>query len=155
MSILSEITFLLRTFFFIYLGLLIKFGDIKIILFAFLISVVILVTRFVAIKILYSKDKYPLLDALVSMAMGPRGLACAVLATIPLQKNIEGGQWLQDTLFTLIPMTITLTAILVSISESQGGRQKLKFLFSEFNESLETAEKATDKPAEIEKSEES
>lgn len=138
MSILSELTFLLRTFFFIYLGLLIKFGSIKIILFAVLISVVILVTRYLAIKIVFNSKKYPLLDALVATAMGPRGLACAVLATIPLQKGLAGGQWLQDTLFTLIPITIGLTAILVSISESLGGREKLKFLFINYTPPSQT-----------------
>jgi len=138
LSILSELTFLLRTFFFIYLGLLIKFSNVKIILFALLISVVVLITRYIAIKLLYSNKKYTLLDTLVATAMGPRGLACAVLATIPLQKGIEGGQWLQDTLFSLIPITITFTAIFVSFSESKSGRSKLNFLFKTHKEELET-----------------
>ena len=98
---------------------------------------VVLITRYIAIKILYSNKKYTLLDTLVATAMGPRGLACAVLATIPLQREIEGGQWLQDTLFSLIPITITFTAIFVSFSESKKGRAKLNFLFKKHTENIE------------------
>ncbi len=31
---------------------------------------------------------------MIAAAMGPRGLACAVLATIPLSRGIEGAAWL-------------------------------------------------------------
>ena len=55
---------------------------------------------------------------MVTVAMGPRGLACAVLATIPLQRGVEGGLWLQDTLFAMIPISIILTSIFVISSES-------------------------------------
>ena len=98
-----------------------------------------MITRYIAIKIVFNSKKYPLLDALVATAMGPRGLACAVLATIPLQKGLQEGQWLQDTLFTLIPTTIGMTAILVSASESKSGRNFLNRLFPNYKESLVTS----------------
>ncbi len=140
LSILSELTFLLRTFFFLYLGLLIQFNSLNIILFAFIVSVVILLTRYVAIHLLFNKKSYPLIDALVATAMGPRGLACAVLATIPLQKGIAGGDWLQNVLFTLIPITIGLTAVFVSLSESTKGRKKLQFIFKNHSEEIKNPE---------------
>ena len=134
MSLLSEVTFLLRTFFFLYLGLLIQFSDWKIVLLAFVISAMIFITRYVAIRLLYSPQKYSRLDAMISTAMGPRGLACAVLATIPLQRGIEGGQWLQSALFAIIPITIALTAIFVALSENQKFRNKLEKLFSKYSD---------------------
>ncbi|NQZ00326.1 MAG: cation:proton antiporter [Bdellovibrionales bacterium] len=129
LSLLSEITFLLRTFFFLYLGILIQFSSLSTVLVAIVLSLLIIVTRFLAIRLLFKPADYPRLDAMVSVAMGPRGLACAVLATIPLQKGIEGGEWLQNVAFALIPMTITLTALFVSLCESDKLRQKISQLF--------------------------
>ena len=129
MSLLSEITFLLRTFFFIYLGLLIQFSNLQIVLMAILLTVLIFATRYLAIRLLFSPKQYQRLDAMVSVAMGPRGLACAVLATVPLQKGIPGGEWIQQVVFALIPMSIFLTALFVSFSENEKMRSSMAKLF--------------------------
>lgn len=111
-----------------------QFSDWKIVLFALVVSAMIFVTRYAAVRLLYSPNKYSLLDAMVSTAMGPRGLACAVLATIPLQRGLEGGQWLQDALFAIIPITIALTAVFVALSENQSLRIKMAKLFSKYSD---------------------
>lgn len=134
LSLLSEITFLLRTFFFLYLGILIQFSSLSTVLIAVALALLILITRYVAIRLLFKPDQYTRLDAMVAVAMGPRGLACAVLATIPLQKGIEGGDWLQNVAFALIPMTIFLTAVFVSLCESDSMRQKMSRLFLAYKE---------------------
>lgn len=134
LSLLSEITFLLRTFFFIYLGLLIQFSNVEIVLMAALLAVLIFVTRYLAIRLLFPTSKYKRLDAMVAVAMGPRGLACAVLATIPLQKGIEGGEWLQGVIFALIPITIFMTALFVSLSENDSLRDKMSKFFLAYPE---------------------
>jgi cell volume regulation protein A len=129
LSLLSEITFLLRTFFFLYLGILIQFSSLTTVGIAVLLAVLIVITRFFAIRMLFKPSDYPRLDAMVAVAMGPRGLACAVLATIPLQKGIEGGEWLQNVAFALIPMTIFLTAVFVSLCEADNLRIKISKFF--------------------------
>ncbi len=134
LSLLSEITFLLRTFFFIYLGILIQFSNVQVVLMAVFLTVLIFVTRYLAIRLLFSKEKYPRLDAMVAVAMGPRGLACAVLATVPLQKGVEGGEWLQSVVFALIPMTIFMTAVFVSLAENDSLRSKMSKLFMMYPE---------------------
>ena len=134
LSILKEVTFLLRTFFFLYLGLLVNFASWQTVGVALLITVFIFITRYLSIRLLFRPQSYSRLDAMISVAMGPRGLACAVLATIPIQKGIEGGEWLRDTLFALIPMTIALTAILVVLGENPIWRTKGKRLFLRYHE---------------------
>lgn len=134
LSLLSEITFLLRTFFFIFLGILIQFSNFSTVAMAFLLALLIFVTRFAAIRLLFKPSQYPRLDAMVSVAMGPRGLACAVLATIPLQKGIAGGEWLQNVIFALIPMTIFFTALFVGLCENDSMRLKLSKLFLSYPE---------------------
>lgn len=132
LSLLSEITFLLRSFFFIYLGLLIQFSNWKIVFFALFIALAIVATRYFAVQLLFNKQKYSSLDAMIATAMGPRGLACAVLATIPLQKGLVGGEWLQSVLFATIPFTITLTAVTVAAAENKKLRERIAFLFSKY-----------------------
>lgn len=129
LTLLSEITFLLRTFFFLYLGILIKFSSLSIVLLALTISILIFVTRYFAVKILFKKEDYSLMDRIVATGMGPRGLACAVLATIPLQKGIAGGEWLQDIMFALIPLTILFTAIFVALSNKEKFRNAVERIF--------------------------
>ena len=67
-------------------------------------------------------------------AMGPRGLATAVLATIPLQRGMAGGEWIQSTLFAVIPITIFVTAVLVFLSERPWFRYKTERLYGKFEE---------------------
>lgn len=134
LSFLNTLTFMLKTFFFIYLGVLVKFTDPVIVGLALFISLLIFVTRFFVIQISLKKDKTFRLDAMVTTAMGPRGLACAVLATIPLQKGIVGGQWLQDIIFAIIPFTIFFTAILVSLFENKKVRNKFSGPWTAYKE---------------------
>lgn len=129
LSLLKEATFLLRTFFFLYLGLLVKFSNIKIVMIAIVLSLLIFVTRFLTIKTIFRGDKYSGLDKMVAVAMGPRGLACAVLATIPYNKGIAGGEFLRDCLFAIIPITILLTAIFVAVSEQGKAQEKFQHKF--------------------------
>lgn len=135
-TLLSEVTFLLRTFFFIYLGTLVKFSNIPTVLFALLLTFMVFVTRYFVVQIIFKKQHTPRLDAMVATAMGPRGLACAVLATLPLKKGLEGGQWLQDVIFALIPMTIFFTALFVALSEKPFFRKKMTKLFGKYPEVL-------------------
>lgn len=136
LSFLSTLTFMLKTFFFIYLGVLIKFTDPVIVGLAFLITLLIFVSRLVVVKLILRAQSTTRLDAMITTAMGPRGLACAVLATIPVQKGIVGGQWLQDIIFAIIPLTILFTAVFVSFFESEKLREKLGGLWKAYPKSL-------------------
>jgi NhaP-type Na+/H+ or K+/H+ antiporter len=139
MSLLSEVTLLLRSFFFLYLGILIKFSDPLTVLVAIVVSILIFVTRYLSVKFLFKADKYSRLDAMVASAMGPRGLACAVLATIPLQRGMNEGQWIQDIVFAVIPISILLTAVFVAISENQKSRTIFGKLFSNYSDAVQPA----------------
>ncbi|MCJ8276085.1 MAG: cation:proton antiporter [Bdellovibrionales bacterium] len=135
MALLSEITFLLKTFFFLYLGLIISLGDWKLVSVGAVIAGSIFITRYLAVRLLFpAKKDYGLMDALSLTSMGPRGLACAVLATIPLQQGIASGDSIQQILFATIPISIFLTATFVFLSEREGFRRKAQFLFPSHKE---------------------
>ena len=125
LSLLNEWSFLLKTFFFIYLGVLIQFGNAKIVFIAVVVSLMIFVTRYFITRLLFRKEESKL-DPMIVTAMGPRGLACAVLATIPVQKGIADAIWIQNTIFSIIPISIFITAILVALFENSKVRNKFE-----------------------------
>lgn len=139
MALLKEITFLLKTFFFLYLGLLISLKELNIVLIGGLIALCIFVTRYLAVKLLFpAKKGQTLLEVLTLTSMGPRGLACAVLATIPLRLGFPGGESIQQILFATIPFSIFLTAAFVFLCESQL-RHHFAFLFPSHDKNPRTS----------------
>ena len=113
MSLLKEISFLLRTFFFLYLGMLIQMSSFNVFILAVLLTLLILATRYIAVRLVFSAKKHPYFDALVAVGMGPRGLACAVLATLPLQKGYPHGEFIQNLIFYIILISILSSSLFV------------------------------------------
>lgn len=123
-SLLKEISFLLRTFFFLYLGMLMKFSALNIFILALLLTLLMLFTRYLAVRCVFSSKKYPYLDTLIAMGMGPRGLACAVLATLPLQRGYVHGEFIQNLIFYIILISIIVTSLFVIFGQ-RGFFQKM------------------------------
>ena len=46
-------------------------------------------------------------------AILPKGLAAAVLASIPLQENLKGGDFIQSVVFSVILFSIIITSVLI------------------------------------------
>ena len=55
----------------------------------------------------------------------PKGLAAAVLATIPVQRGIAGGETIQNIVFAVILFTILFTSILVPVLEKENAISRL------------------------------
>lgn len=137
LKLLSELTLLLRNFFFIYLGILANFGNWKTVLFATVVVLLIPVTRYFMARLILKPKHFNKKDGLITVAMGPRGLATAVLATLPLQAGIAGGEWIQEALFAVIPISIVATAVGVFLAENKATQKKLAPLFSSLPETVE------------------
>lgn len=132
MSLLKEISFLLRTFFFLYLGMLMQFSSFNIFLLAFLLTLLMLVTRYFSVRVVFSAKKYPFTDALVAVGMGPRGLACAVLATLPLQKGYEHGEFIQNLIFYIILLSIISASLFVIFGQKDFFKKLFEPLFKAY-----------------------
>ncbi|MBC6414939.1 MAG: cation:proton antiporter [Bdellovibrionales bacterium] len=129
-SLLKEISFLLKTFFFIYLGMLIQLSALNIFILAILLTLLIFITRYVSVRVVFSTKRFSYFNALISMGMGPRGLACAVLATLPLQKGYVHGEFIQNLIFYIILVSIISTSLFVIF----GQKAFFKKIFSPFFE---------------------
>lgn len=115
-QLFSEVVFLLKTFFFVYIGISIQINQIWPILIGLIITVVLFALRIPVVKIsIWKKDDIEPFDKAFMAGMVPKGLAAAVLATIPAQAGIPGGEIIQSIVFGVILFSIVFTSIMVPI----------------------------------------
>ncbi len=143
MSLLQAISFLLKTFFFLYLGMIMKISSLDVFLWALLLTFIIYVTRYVVVRIVFSTKEFTFFDALISVGMGPRGLACAVLATLPLQKGYSEGGFIQDVIFYIIFISIITTSLFVIFGKTNLFRKMFKELLSVYPDHIEEEKEDT------------
>jgi len=116
----SEVSFLLKTFFFIYMGISLQFISGLYIWVGLLMVVAAFMVRVPAVRLCIRK-KLPRRDLNLMTAMVPKGLAAVVLASIPLQEGIPGGEMIKNVTYGVIIISIVLTSILVIM---QGRKKK-------------------------------
>jgi len=93
----------------------------------------------------------------------PKGLAAAVLATIPMQQGIPGGELIKDIVFSVILFSILFTSVLIPLIEKSKGLQDFytnslnfnmwireKIQFYQQKRAEKKATKSADKPSEKE-----
>lgn len=126
-QLFSEVVFLLKTFFFIYIGISIRLEHFTPILMGFILTVVLFLLRIpiVRLSVHQSKDELPVEDKMFMSGIVPKGLAAAVLATIPLQRGIAGGEMIQNIVFAVILFSIIFTSILVPVLEKNNAFSRL------------------------------
>src|SRR3990170_7429303 len=90
----SETVFLLKTFFFVYIGLSIQLTDLGLMMLGLFLIVLLLVLR-IAVVLLSIPRSTPASDASLMAVMIPKGLGAAVLASVPLQEGVVGGELIQ------------------------------------------------------------
>lgn len=97
----SQLVFLLRTFFFVFIGVSIQINRLDWLLWGAAITAILYVVRILVVKIVIKKDT-PLLDKSVMSIMIPKGLGAAVIATLPLQQSHPDGLIIQSLCFAII-----------------------------------------------------
>lgn len=106
----NQLTFLVRSFFFVFVGLLASFGQTEYIIFGIVATLVIYFGRIFVTKISLTK-KFSKLDRKVTTIMIPRGLAAAVLATFPLTLGLPNGEAYPQIVFFIIMASVIITTI--------------------------------------------
>ncbi|MCG6934011.1 MAG: cation:proton antiporter [Gallionella sp.] len=110
-----EAVFLLKTYFFVYLGISIHFSDAALAVSAVSMVSIVYLMRLGLARLVFRDHGYGLRDTAIASMMAPKGLASAVLATLPLQFGFAGGEIIRDTTYMVVLVSITLTALLVMI----------------------------------------
>lgn len=112
----SEVAFLLKTFFFIYLGISLELISSWMIVVSIILCLVAFILRLFSVKVTVKKS-YPKLDISIASIMVPKGLAAVVLASIPLQQEVAGGETIKNITYGVVLLSIVITSILVLAME--------------------------------------
>ncbi len=97
----GEIVFLLRTFFFVFIGISIQINRMDWLMWGALITLFVYISRLLVVKFVISRET-PLLDKSVMSFMVPKGLGAAVIATLPIQGGHPDGLIIQSICFSVI-----------------------------------------------------
>jgi cell volume regulation protein A len=116
----SEIVFILKIFFFIYLGISIDFSQINAFIVGGIVVVLILVARWSTAVSLRPILKWSLSDARQVMSMFPRGLAAAILASVPMIQGIEGSEEVASIVNYTVFLSIILTSVMIFWTSRHG-----------------------------------
>lgn len=109
-SMHNQLTFLVRTFFFVFVGLLASFGNIEYVIFGIIATVAIYIGRVILSKMTLT-NSFSKLDKKVTTIMIPRGLAAAVLATFPLTMGLPNAEAYPQIVFTIIMASVIITTL--------------------------------------------
>ncbi|MDD2278898.1 MAG: cation:proton antiporter [Bacteroidales bacterium] len=112
----SEIVFLLKTFFFIYIGLSIQLQNLWALVLGLLVTIILFISRVPIVKFSL-RSPFATSDLTMISIMVPKGLAAAVLASLPLQQGIEGGEFIRDITYAVILISIIFTSVLIPLIE--------------------------------------
>jgi len=140
----SEVVFLLKTFFFVYIGLSIELTQRRLMGLGLAVAVLIYVARPLAVRIGASRS-IPRADARRMAALAPKGLAAAVLASIGVGRNLPNAGLIQSLVYSIILFTIILATVLVFLQDRTAIGRFYSRLMASFPAPLREAEK----PAEV------
>jgi NhaP-type Na+/H+ or K+/H+ antiporter len=127
----GEIVFLLKTFFFVYIGLSIQFKNFWWITIGLTIAALLFVLRIPVVRFGVS-TVIPKMDATRMAAMAPKGLAAAVLASLPLQQGVPGGELIQNSTYAVVLFSVILTSLLVFLQDTTPVGTFYRFIFKGF-----------------------
>ena len=111
-AFIGEIGFVLKTFFFVYVGLSIPFSDGKSLAIGAVITAALVVVRIITAKF-FSPTSANAFDKSTIAVMIPKGLAAAVLASVPEHFGLEGGTEIKYITFSVVLFSILLCSLLI------------------------------------------
>ncbi|MFQ6045179.1 MAG: cation:proton antiporter [Gemmatimonadales bacterium] len=112
----AEAVFLVKTFFFVYLGVSMTFDNLAVVVAGLVLAVTVFVARAPVVRLLGSPNMSRR-DAGLMTALVPKGLAAAVLASLTVQAGIADGELVQGTIYAAVFFSILLCAAFVFVLE--------------------------------------
>jgi len=109
-SLHTQVTFLVRAFFFVFVGLLASFAQLEYVIFGVIAAIAIYIGRIIITKSVLVRG-FSKLDKRVTSVMIPRGLAAAVLATFPLSMGLPNAEAYPQIIFFVIFTSVLITTI--------------------------------------------
>jgi len=134
----AQLVSLLKTFFFIYIGISIHFTNMEIIYLGAILTALFYLARIVIVWFTIPRG-IPASDAAIVSVMDPKGLAAAVLASMPLEAGIAAGQSIQDITYIVIFFSILVCSVMVFLLERTAFTHAYRRLFWMFGKESDPA----------------
>lgn len=112
----GEISFFVKVFFFVYLGIIMDFSQPVIFVWALVITAAIYTVRPLAVKIAFWKEKLDDTNRTTLEVLIPKGLAAAVIVQLAVSEGIAGADLLVTPVFGVILLSILITGILIFLN---------------------------------------
>lgn len=127
----SEIAFFIKTFFFVYLGVLINFSDVWSFVLALVILIALYAARPFAVFLSFGKET-KLRDVKILETLIPKGLAAAVLVQLPIQAGIRNAGSLVNVVLAVILLSIVASTFFVYLIQKNKYEGAFKFLYRKY-----------------------
>ena len=141
-SLFSELVLLLKTFFFIYVGISIQLKQWQPFVVGLCISLILFIIRIPAVRFAISKkDNIPEKEVVFMSALNPKGLTAAVLATqaIIYIPDTEVAMFVRNIVFSVILSSIVINSILIPVIDKERGLYRLYLRLLSFNQKMKDA----------------
>ena len=136
-TLFSEVIFLVKTFFFIFLGMSIQFGNLEVLLMGIILTGLIYIGRLILCRLIILK-KTPISEVAMISFIIPKGLAAAVLAEVPMHMGLPDEVLpifieIRAVIYMVILFSILLTSLLIYCQETGLTRSHFERFFSKFD----------------------
>jgi len=111
----SQMSFLIKTFFFVYLGLMMTFDDLDIVLIGVILSFALLFVRYFVVLLTSIGNSTLLKNSGFLTAMLPRGLSAAVVAEVVVVAGIANASSYPKIIMIVIVATVIISALGIPI----------------------------------------
>jgi len=114
---MSQMSFFIRTYFFVYLGLILFIENYSIIIYSAVITVLLIAGRFISVALTSIGDAELKGQRNVLVAMMPRGIAAAVMAQLAISSRVQYAYMMPDLILIIIILTVALSSVWGSVLE--------------------------------------
>ena len=138
-SLFSELVLLLKTFFFIYVGISIQLNQWQPIVIGLGISVLLFIIRIPAVRFAISKKEgIPEKEMAFMSALNPKGLTAAVLATQALIyiPDLGTALFVRNIVFSVILFSIVINSILIPLIDKERSMYRFYLKMLSFNQKM-------------------
>ena len=115
MTFHSQIYFIVKTFFFGYLGLMITFDDPNVVVPSICLALALLLVRCIVVPVISIGKKSLLANTGILATMLPRGLSAAVVAEIAATSAIPNARLYPEIVIVVIAITVIISAVGIPI----------------------------------------
>lgn len=138
-SLFSELVLLLKTFFFIYVGISIQLNDWYPIVIGLGICILLFIFRIPAVRFAISKrEGIPEKEVVFMSALNPKGLTAAVLATQALIyiPSLEMALFVRNIVFSVILFSIVINSFLIPLIDREKWLYRFYLRMLNFNQKM-------------------